>query len=45
MRPVAYALDSVLCTQRFVSGLIIGHDVTAIAIKQARQHILRLVDE
>ena len=39
--PTAQSLDAVLCGQRVVTGVVVGHDIAAMAIQQARRHLLR----
>lgn len=41
VRPAAQSLHSVLCGQRVVTGVVIGHDIAAIAIQHAHGHLLR----
>ncbi|VVP62151.1 hypothetical protein PS870_06532 [Pseudomonas fluorescens] len=41
MRPAAQTLNSGLCAQRVVTSIIVSHHVAAIAIEQARRHLLR----
>ncbi|MNJ54838.1 hypothetical protein D3C77_502970 [compost metagenome] len=41
MRPAAQPLHAVLCGQCVITGVVVGHDITAIAIQQAHGHLLR----